>query len=253
MLSRLYEEAQQTIDAREEVLKVVSHDLRNPLHTIAMSTQLMLEVPMADDKRVKQLTMIRRAGESANRLVQDLLDVAKMEAGRLAVKTKPVEISAILNEAKEMLQPLAAEQSIRLELYVADSLPMVNADAGRLLQVLSNLVGNAIKFTPAGGCITIAAQPAAGQVRISVADTGAGIPAEQLPHIFGRFWQADRSDRRGIGLGLAIAKGIVEAHGGRIWVESTVEKGTTFYFTLGESSKGTAGTRGTLVHSNRVE
>jgi signal transduction histidine kinase len=108
----------------------------------------------------------------------------------------------------------------------------VIADAARINQVLSNLVGNAVKFTPRDGLITISAEQVDGEVRFAVIDTGPGIPAEQLPHIFGRFWQAKSSDRRGIGLGLAIAKGIVEAHSGRIWVESSVGLGSTFYFTL---------------------
>jgi signal transduction histidine kinase len=138
-----------------------------------------------------------------------------------------------VSEAHDMLRPIAAEKSLRLHVIVAEGLPTITADAGRVLQVLSNLVGNAVKFTPAGGRVTVRAEQVAGNVRFCVADTGSGIPPEQLPHIFGRLWQADRSDRRGIGLGLAIAKGIVEAHGGRISVESRVGEGTSFYFTLG--------------------
>jgi signal transduction histidine kinase len=167
-----------------------------------------------------------------NRLIQDLLDVAKIEAGRLGVDPRPVEVPPLVAEAFDMLRPIASEKSIRLDVAVADDLPTIAADAGRVLQVLSNLVGNAIKFTPAEGRVTIRAERVAGTVGFCVADTGPGIPPEQLPHIFGRFWQADRSDRRGIGLGLAIAKGIVEAHGGRISVESRVGEGTSFYFTL---------------------
>jgi signal transduction histidine kinase len=109
---------------------------------------------------------------------------------------------------------------------------MVFADSARIQQVLSNLVGNAVKFTPREGLVTVCAEQIDGEVRFAVIDTGSGIPAEQLPHIFGRFWQARTSDRRGIGLGLAIAKGIVEGHNGRIWVESHVGLGSTFYFTL---------------------
>jgi len=108
----------------------------------------------------------------------------------------------------------------------------VYADAARIQQVLSNLVGNAVKFTPRNGRVTVCAERIDGEVRFGVIDTGPGIPPEQVPHIFGRFWQAQTSDRRGIGLGLAIAKGIVEAHNGRIWVESHVGLGSTFYFTL---------------------
>ncbi|NUQ22269.1 MAG: hypothetical protein HOQ09_15075 [Gemmatimonadaceae bacterium] len=231
-LSSMYREAQQTIDAREQVLKIVSHDLRNPLHTISMSTSLMLEVPLGDEERVKRLNMIKRAGERMNRMIQDLLDVAKFDAGRLAIEPRPVSASALVNEAVEMLRPIAAERKLALDATVADELPATQADAGRVLQVLSNLVGNAIKFTPAGGRIAIRVDSAGGVARFAVSDTGPGIPTAQLPLIFGRFWQANPNDRRGIGLGLAIAKGIVEAHGGRIWCESRLGEGTTFYFTL---------------------
>jgi signal transduction histidine kinase len=138
-----------------------------------------------------------------------------------------------------MLRPLAAGSTIRLEADIEDNLPPVLADAARIQQVLSNLVGNAVKFTPRSGRVTVCAERLDGEVRFGVIDTGPGIPAEQLPHIFGRFWQAKTSDRRGIGLGLAIAKGIVEAHNGRIWVESHVGLGSTFYFTLPAATETT--------------
>ena len=231
-LSTMFREAQLTIDAREQVLKIVSHDLRNPLHTVSMSTSLMLEVPMDEAQRVKRLQMIKRAGERMTRMVQDLLDVAKFESGRLGIDKRAIEVGPLVGEAIDMLRPLAVERSLRLDASIADDLPPVAADAGRVLQVFSNLIGNAIKFTPSGGHIAIHVEPIGGQTRFSVSDTGPGIPAAQLPYVFGRFWQADANDRRGIGLGLAIAKGIVETHGGRIWVESEVGAGTTFYFTL---------------------
>jgi signal transduction histidine kinase len=132
----------------------------------------------------------------------------------------------------EMLRPLATAASLELRAEIADNVSTVSADSARLLQVLSNLVGNAIKFTPKGGFITIRIEPLGDELRFAVSDTGPGIPPDQLPHIFGRFWQANRKDRRGIGLGLAIAKGIVEVHGGRIWVESQLGEGSNFYFTI---------------------
>jgi signal transduction histidine kinase len=231
-LSRMYKEAEETIDAREQVLKIVSHDLRNPLHTISMCASLLLDVPMQPSDQSGHLSRIKRAGERMNRLIQDLLDVAKLEAGRVGIDARELQVDPLVREAHEMLAPLAAEQSIRLDRIVADGLPALTADAGRVLQVLSNLVGNAIKFTPKGGRIVIRAESAPGGVRFSVADTGQGIPPEQLSKLFGQFWQGNPADRRGIGLGLTIAKGIVDAHGGRIWVESRVGEGTTFYFTL---------------------
>ena len=231
-LMRMYEEAEQTIDAREQVLRIVSHDLRNPLHTISMSAALLLELPLPPDQLREHLKRIKRAGERMNRLIQDLLDAAKLEAGRVAIEARSIPVAPIIAEAQEMLTPLAAAKGIRLEASVGDSLPEIAADAGRVLQVLSNLVGNAIKFTPAGGRIVIRADAAPGGARLSVSDTGQGIPPEQLGKIFGTFWQANPADRRGIGLGLTIAKGIVEAHGARIWVESRLGEGTTFHFTL---------------------
>ncbi len=231
-ITRRYEEAQEAIAAREDVLKIVSHDLRNPLSTIAMASSLMLDEELTPDIRARQLRAIKRAGERMNRLVQDLLDVAKLEAGRLALKTQQVDVAAIAAEAQDTLGPIADAKSIRLTTDVAPGLTAVQVDPGRVQQILSNLVGNAVKFTPAGGRISISATSGDGAVQIAVSDTGPGIPADRLDQVFGRFWQADRADRRGLGLGLAIAKAIVDAHGGRIWVESEEGNGTTFYFTL---------------------
>ncbi len=243
-LSSMYKEAEETINAREQVLKIVSHDLRNPLHTISMCASLLLDVPMPAGDQSGHLSRIKRAGERMNRLIQDLLDVAKLEAGRVGIDARALQVGPLIREAHEMLAPLAAEQSIQLDAVVADALPTLTADEGRVLQVLSNLVGNAIKFTPKNGRIVIRADSSPGGVRFSVADTGQGIPPEQLSKLFGQFWQGNPADRRGIGLGLTIAKGIVDAHGGRIWVESRVGEGTTFHFTLSSALPPTSsGTR----------
>ena len=230
--SRMYHEAEETIDAREQVLKIVSHDLRNPLSAISMTASLLLDVPTPPDKQAEHLRRIQRAGERMNRLIQDLLDVAKLEAGRVAIDARSIEVAPLIKEASELLAPLTATKSIRFEATAAERLPTIAADAGRVLQVISNLVGNAVKFTPVGGRIVLRADAEPGGVRFSVRDTGPGIPQEQLPQIFGRFWQANPADRRGIGLGLTIAKGIVEAHGGQIWVDSPPGDGTTFSFSL---------------------
>ena len=176
--------------------------------------------------------MLHRAGERMNRLIQDLLDVKRMESGHLSVDTCSVPVATLLAESADSLRPLAAAAALDLLVDAPSTLPRVMADRHRMHQVLSNLIGNAIKFTPRGGTITLRGEAAANEVRVTVADSGPGIPAEQLPHIFGQFWQGTRTDRRGIGLGLAIAKGVVEAHHGRIWVESTLGAGSTFFFTL---------------------
>ncbi len=231
--ARLFHEAQQATRARDDVLAVVAHDLRNPLNTVTMAVSLMLETtPPERVEERRQAEIVRRAADRMNRMIQDLLDVKRMESGRLTTDLKPELPATLIHDTIDMLRPLAAGSTIRLEADIEDNLPPVLADAARVQQVLSNLVGNAVKFTPRSGRITVCAEHIEGEVRFGVIDTGPGIPAEQLPHIFGRFWQAKTSDHRGIGLGLAIAKGIVEAHNGRIWVESHVGLGSTFYFTL---------------------
>jgi len=235
--ARLYHEAQQATRARDDVLAVVAHDLRNPLNTVTMAVGLMLETtPVENVQERRQVEIVRRAADRMNRMIQDLLDVRRMESGRLSMETKPESAASLVNDTVEMLLPLAKGNTIILEASVAENLLPVLADAARIQQVLSNLVGNAVKFTPRDGHVTVCAEPIDGGVRFGVIDTGPGIPPDQVPHIFGRFWQAMPSDRRGIGLGLAIAKGIVEAHGGMIWVESNVGLGSTFYFTLPSAS-----------------
>jgi PAS domain S-box-containing protein len=231
--ARLFHEAQQATRARDDVLAVVAHDLRNPLNTVTMAVSLMLEnTPPERVQERRQVEIVRRAADRMNRMIQDLLDVRRMESGRLTTDLEPESPAVLVNDTIDMLRPLAAGSTIRLDTAIEPDLPLVLADAARIQQVLSNLVGNAVKFTPREGRITVCAERMEGEVRFSVIDTGPGIPAEQLPHIFGRFWQAKTSDRRGIGLGLAIAKGIVESHNGRIWVESHVGLGSSFYFTL---------------------
>jgi PAS domain S-box-containing protein len=230
--ARLFNDAEQATRARDQMLGVVAHDLRNPLGTILMASDLLDGILAENAPARRQVAMMRRAGDRMNRLVQDLLDIKRIEGGGLAVELRPVPAFALLTEAVEMLRPLAASSAVALKLDAAEELPRVSADPHRIQQVLSNLIGNAIKFTPRGGSITVSGLRGAGELRLAVSDTGPGIPAEQLPHIFGQFWQGSRTDRRGIGLGLSIAKGIVEAHAGRIWVESTVGQGSSFFFTL---------------------
>ena len=230
-LERMYAQAEQAIIAREETLSMVAHDLRNPLNTIVMGASTLLSLPQ-DEQATKLLTIVKRAADRMNRLIQDLLSISRIESGRLGIEARRADAAALVDEAMDMLRPLAADQSCALESDVEEDLPPVNADGARVLQVLSNLVGNAIKFTPKGGRIVIGAKRVGEKVLCSVSDTGPGIPAEQLPHIFDRFWQAKHADRRGIGLGLAISKGIVEAHGEEIWAVSESGQGSTFLFAL---------------------
>jgi PAS domain S-box-containing protein len=230
--ARLYRAAREASQARDDVLAVVAHDLRNPLNTIAVSAQALLrQQTIAGDARIQApLRTIRGSVDRMNRLIQDLLNVSRMEAGRMAVETYPEPAEAILQEALEAALPLASQIQLRID--VPETLPWVRADRERLLQVFSNLLGNALKFTPPGGQVTLGARSEGMVVRFWVRDTGPGIPPEALEHLFDRFWQVRHGDRRGAGLGLSIAKGLVEAHGGRIWVESEPGRGSTFCFVV---------------------
>ena len=167
-----------------------------------------------------------------NRLIGDLLDVSLIEAGQLGIERARVSTRQLLTDCAEAQRPLAASASLDLRLELADDLPDVWGDQHRLLQVLENLVGNAIKFTPVEGRITVGAAPRDGEVLFWVADTGCGISPDGLPHVFDRFWQARKGAHHGAGLGLPITRGIIEAHGGRIWVESTLGRGSVFFFTV---------------------
>ncbi len=232
--ARLYDEAQLATKARDDMLAIVAHDLRNPLNTIYMSSQLLLELVSGTEHPTehRQLAIVQRAAERMNRLIQDLLEVKRIEGGNLQLEMRETDALTVVNDALELLRPIAAASSLQLEGDVASDCPRITVDQPRIQQVLSNLVGNAIKFTPAGGQIVLRAQPAEKEACFIVTDTGPGIAPDALPHVFGHFWQGNRADRRGIGLGLTIAKGIVEAHGGRIWVESQLGVGSSFYFTL---------------------
>lgn len=231
--ARLFQEAQRATRARDEMLGIVAHDLRNPLNTIVIGAGSLFELlPEMPASLRKTTQIVQRAADRMNRQIQDLLDVRRLETERLAVEARSTPVSALVAEALEMLRPLAAAASVDLTSDVPADVPHALADAGRIHQVLSNLVGNAIKFTPAGGTVTVSTVRDGDEIRFTVADTGRGIAPDQLPHVFGRFWQVSRGDRRGMGLGLPIAKGIVEAHRGRIWVESEVGEGSRFYFTL---------------------
>lgn len=218
---------------RDEVLAVVSHDLRNPLSVIDMCAAALSEkLPAHDDSTRRLVAWIESSTEWMNRLIEDLLDVARMDAGGLTLERQLQDLVHVISEATVILEPLIAEKSLTLHEDLPEYLPRASVDARRIVQVLENLVSNAVKHTAPGGEIRIRAESVNGEVRIAVRDTGSGIPAENLPHLFDRFWQARGARRGGAGLGLAIAKGIVEAHGGHIWVESELGAGSTFGFSL---------------------
>ena len=219
------------VAAREHVLGVVAHDLRNPLNVIQLQAQLLLRSEERSSAQREMARTIQRQVKRMDRMIDDLLDVTRIEAGTLTIERSPLAPQALLDEALQAHMPDAAAGDLQLSGEVKAGTPEVHADRERIIQVLDNLIGNAIKFTAPGGRIAVAAAPHSGEAVFSVADTGIGIDAESLQHIFDRLWQAG-ADRRGVGLGLAISKSIVEAHGGRIWVESAPGRGSTFCFTL---------------------
>jgi signal transduction histidine kinase len=226
--ARLYREAREAIRMRDEILAIVSHDLRNPLNTISVASSL-LELNPSPEVSSKAQRSIGRAAKQMERLLQDLLDVSRAEAGGMSIERAPVDVVALIDEAFALSLPQAEDKSVKLERRVAGDVGSIEGDRNRLLQVLGNLLGNAIKFVPPGGQVSIGAQHLYGQIRLWISDDGPGIPAEQVPRVFDRFWQANRSSSRGAGLGLAIAKSIVDAHGGQIGVHSQLGEGSTFF------------------------
>jgi signal transduction histidine kinase len=231
--ARLYLESQQAVRAREEVLAIVSHDLRNPLNAVKLGASLLAMSGGLSDEDREQLEIIKVSANRMARLIADLLDVTRLEGGkRLPIQPEPIEIEPLFREAYELFRSQANASRVEITYEIDESVPSVHADRHRVMQVLSNLIGNSLKFTPAGGHITFLAKPQGEAVLFSVSDTGPGIPHENLNDIFNPYWQAKRAERMGAGLGLPIAKGIIEAHGGAIRVESEQGRGTTFYFTL---------------------
>jgi signal transduction histidine kinase len=225
-------DAELTARAREQVLGVVAHDLRNPLHLVMATTEMLGEPALDPERRRELLGMTMRATTQMRRLVSDLLDAVRIQTGRLTLDLEAVTIGAIVDQAEEMARPLAAERAVSLESSATDRSIRLRIDRARIQQVLGNLLGNAIKFTKPGGRVVLEASVENDVAVLAVRDTGPGIPAERLSHVFDQFWQGDSKDRRGVGLGLAIAKALVEAHGGSIAVESRVGEGSTFSFTL---------------------
>jgi signal transduction histidine kinase len=187
---------------------------------------------LSEDDR-EHIDTIAVSAKRMNHLIADLLDVTRIEGGkRLPIEPTAVPVGEILGEAEDLFRAQASVASVSIEYEYDESMPPVYADRHRIMQVLSNLIGNSLKFTPPGGRITARAEVKNGEVLFTVADTGPGVPKEHQRDIFSPYWQAKRTERLGAGLGLPIAKGIVEAHGGRIWVESDPGRGSRFYFTL---------------------
>ena len=241
---QLRSQAERATRARDEVMAIVVHDLRNPMNTILTSATI---IGYSLEKQVEKgidsnpalaadlktcVEAIQSSVKTMDRLIYNLLDVARMEAGSFSIQPSDVDIGALLEETLKVCESQARAKKITVTADIPTGLPAVHGDRDRLDQVLSNLLGNAFKFTPEGGQVMVRARKVDDSVQITVEDSGPGIPAADLPRIFDRYWRGDRASRDGAGLGLAICKGIVDAHGGNIWVESTVGGGTTFWFTV---------------------
>ncbi|HEX7239335.1 MAG TPA: PAS domain S-box protein [Longimicrobiaceae bacterium] len=233
--ARLYAAAQSAVHGRDEVLRIVAHDLGNSLGAMVLTSRALREAlpdEEGEESPRRLASGIYELARQMQRLRQDLLDVAGMDAGQLSVHPDAEPPAELIERVVDDLAPLAREKAVALEVEAGGPLPEVLADRGRVLQVLANLVGNALKFTPEGGRVAVGAEPMEGEVCFRVRDTGPGIAPEDLPHVFERFWRTREGNAGGAGLGLAIAEGIVRAHGGRIWAESTPGAGSTFSFTL---------------------
>jgi signal transduction histidine kinase/DNA-binding NarL/FixJ family response regulator len=243
---RLLRQAQRAVAGRDRALSTVSHDLRSPLSTIQICADALLDPEPAPPSGIREMgALIGKSVTWMRQIVEDLLDRASLDAGTLALHRRPTCVRDLFGASRELFAPMATEHAVDLVLHEDADLPPVNADPDRLLQVLANLVGNAIKFTPEGGRVELLAQAVeddltaalltgkrGSAVRFTVSDTGSGIPAEDLTHVFERYWQSPTDNRKGAGLGLAIAKGLIEAHGRQLNVESVVGSGSSFWFTI---------------------
>ena len=228
--ARLYEDAQRETRIREDVLAIVSHDLKNPLNAIRLASSMLLE--MGEPRGRKLADTIHRATSRMDTLITDLLDMASIQAGRLSLERKPEDADPLIREALDLHEPMCAEKGIALVRTCELPGHQLLCDRHRLLQVLGNLLGNAIKFCSSGDRVTMCGEIVGPCAKFAIIDTGPGIPPEELPYIFEPYWSARRHAKKGTGLGLYISKGIVEAHEGRIWADSTVGEGTTFHFTI---------------------
>lgn len=231
--ARLHDGLTRNLRSREEIIGIVSHDLRNPVAAVKMLSRAILTGAAAGAApQMENVALMLQAADQMDALIRDLLDLSRLDSGNMRLQLESMDPVTLVGESLQTLIPLAEEKRIAIENDVTGKLPMVMADVDRVQQVLSNLVGNALKFTPPSGKISILASHHREELVISVRDNGRGIAKNQLPHVFERYWQSSRTDKHGAGLGLPISKGIVEAHGGRIWIESDIGLGTTASFTL---------------------
>jgi signal transduction histidine kinase len=232
--AKLHEGTERAVQQRQDILAIVSHDLRNPLGSILGVTQILLSAPSTDETAEdrKKIALIQRSANRMNRMIADLLDLSSIDAGHLSMDVKAAALTPLVAEVVDNLRRSAQDKEILLHAHLPSEEIVFFCDRLRVMQVLLNLVGNAIKFTASGGSVEVSAELHATNLLVRVTDDGPGIPKERLAHVFERYWQARETAAAGMGLGLYISKGIVDAHGGSIGVESIVGEGSTFFFTL---------------------
>lgn len=226
--------AEESSDQRQrgDVLGVVAHELRSPLSIVVLNAELLAEDCKEPSLREAALDVVRAAARM-ERLLADLLDVTRIQAGSFAIAKKEHDVTALLDEMRRAYEPLFEARGLTFTVDLPPPATVASFDHDRIVQVLSNLFANAMKFTPSGGAVHLHAELREGsQIEVALRDNGPGISADALPHVFERFWQLEGATSRGLGLGLFICKRIVEVHGGRIWVESGLGNGATFRFTL---------------------
>jgi signal transduction histidine kinase len=236
--SRAHRRSECAVAASARAVGIVAHDLGNPLATMQICASALLDPMPQSAAGVREIAeIIRRSAAWMQQMIRDLLDRVNLDAGRLSLIRKSVAVSDVMGTAQAMFRPLAAEEGLEFATVYPGGLPRVNADPHRLQEVLSNLLGNAMKFTPPGGRVVLSAEATTDQeygpaIRFAVSDTGPGIPEQDLPHVFDWFWHSQTGERPSTGLGLAIAKGVIEAHSARLMVESVPGCGSTFWFDL---------------------
>ncbi|OJH36558.1 sensor histidine kinase [Cystobacter ferrugineus] len=233
--AHLYAQAQEAVRWRDELLAVVSHDIKTPLLVVKLNAEILLKAAREGTPHPRQerlMEAILHSSEHMRDLIAGLLDRSRLQGEPVPLTLQALAVADLIEQALQVLEPLAHGKTLKLQVAVSPEARPVKADRERVLQIIGNLVGNAIKFTPPGGTITLRAKPVDGMMRFSVKDSGPGISPADVPHLFERFWRSASASERGTGLGLNIVKTLVEAHGGSVWVESQLGAGSTFFFTL---------------------
>ncbi len=231
--AKLYKDATQAIKTREEILSVVSHDLKSPLAAIKMRLEVMRRARvLTEEKLLEHTEKISKTLDHMQSLISDILDFAKLESGTFSLDRCDHTLKEVVMPLVEIIEPQAHAKNIKFQVNIFDGEHTVNCDVMRIRQVLSNLLSNAIKFTQVGGTINLVVTKTNDKIQFCVTDTGWGIASENIDKVFERFWQSTTTKKMGSGLGLSICKAIVEAHGGKIWVESELQVGSKFYFSI---------------------